>query len=418
VAGLPRLPLRAELALAGSLAAQATLLPLLAAHFHRAAPAALVLNLLAVPLSSAVLVAGLGTLLGASVLPPLAPLVGDLAWVLAHALRRSSDLAAVAPTLDWRIPALSFLALAAWAAGLAWIRSGRRAAGLGLLLAAQLAPAVEPGAPGDGRLHLAVLDVGQGDALVVRSPRGRSFVVDAGGLPRGRFDLGERVVGPFLWSIGVRRVETIVVTHAHPDHAGGVPFLLRAFGVAEVWEGPAPRADGTYRILDEAIARARVGRRTVVRGAVADWDGVSVEVLGPRPRRPPWSVRNDDSIVLALRFGDVRFLLTGDIEAGGEAELLRSGRGALAAAVLKIPHHGSRSSSSREFVAGVGPILAVASAGARNPFGHPHPDVLRRYREAGALVLRTDQDGTSFVSTDGRRVWIRNPGEGMETRVH
>ena len=415
VAGLPRLPLRAELAVAGSLAAQAALLPLLAAHFHRTAPAALVLNLLAVPLSSAVLVAGLALVAGALVLPPLAPLLGDVAWVLAHALRRSSDLATLAPTLDWRVPALSFLALAAWAAGLARIRGGRRTAGLALLLVAQLAPAVEPGPPGDGRLHLAVLDVGQGDALVVRSPRGRSFVVDAGGSSRGRFDLGERVVGPFLWSTGVRRVDTIVVTHAHPDHAGGVPFLLRAFGVGEVWEGPAPRTDRAYAMLDEALARARVGRRAVVGGVVADWDGVSVEVLGPRPRRPPRSVRNDDSIVLALKLGDVRFLLTGDIEAAGEAELLRNE--SLGAAVLKVPHHGSRSSSRPEFVAAVGPVVAVASAGARNPFGHPHPDVLRRYREAGALVLRTDRDGTTFVSTDGRRVWIRNPGEGGETRV-
>jgi competence protein ComEC len=160
-----------------------------------------------------------------------------------------------------------------------------------------------------------------------------------------------------------------------------------------------------------------VARRAVVGGVAADWDGVSVEVLGPRPRRPPRSVRNDDSIVLALRFGDVRFLLTGDIEAAGEAELLRRDREALAAAVLKVPHHGSRGSSRADFVAAVHPVLAVASAGARNPFGHPHPDVLRRYRDAGALVLRTDRDGTTFVSTDGRRVWIRNPGEGMETRV-
>jgi competence protein ComEC len=418
VAGWPRLPVRAELAVAGSLAAQVSLLPFLAAHFHRMAPASLVLNLLAVPLSSAVLVAGLGLWLGASVVPPVAPLLGDLAWLLAHALRRSSDLAALAPALDWRVPALSFVALAAWASGLAWIRKGRRAAGLVLVLLAQVAPALEPDSPGDGRLHLTVLDVGQGDALVVRSPGGHSFVVDAGGSPRGRFDLGERVVGPFLWATGVRRVDTVVVTHAHPDHAGGAPFLLRAFGVREIWEGPAAPTDAAYRILDEAIHRSRVGRRTVVRGVVADWDGVSVEVLGPpSPRRPPRSVRNDDSVVLALRFGDVRFLLTGDIESAGEAELLRSGRAALAAAVLKAPHHGSRSSSSVEFVAAVGPIVAVVSAGDRNPFGHPHPDVVRRYREAGALVLRTDRDGTTFVSTDGQRLWIRNPGQETARRV-
>ena len=119
-----------------------------------------------------------------------------------------------------------------------------------------------------------------------------------------------------------------------------------------------------------------------------------------------------------MRFGDVRFLLTGDIEAAGEAELLRE-------RTARGPH-GRRAqgpaprqpgSSSAEFVAAVGPIVAVVSAGARNPFGHPHPDVVRRYREAGALVLRTDRDGTTFVSTDGRRLWIRNPGQETATRV-
>src|SRR5712691_8395065 len=154
VAGLKHLPLRLELVVAASVAAQAVLLPFLAGHFHRTTPAAIVLNLLAVPLSSAVLLAGLAVLVAAEAAPVLAPWLGDVAWIAAHALRGSSDLRGLAAGLDWRVPALSLLALAAWAAGLARLRQGRRATGLALLVAAQVLPVFAAGPPGDGRLQL------------------------------------------------------------------------------------------------------------------------------------------------------------------------------------------------------------------------------------------------------------------------
>jgi competence protein ComEC len=220
-------------------------------------------------------------------------------------------------------------------------------------------------------------------------------------------------VAPELWRRGVHRLDALVVTHAHPDHVGGAPFLLRAFRVAQLWEGPAPLDDPAWRRVDARLDEGGAARVTVAEGMRLDWDGVRVSVLGPqRPRRPPSRVRNEDSVVLDVAFGGVHLLLTGDV--GGTAEdSLRVPR----ALVQKVPHPGSRSSSGSRLLAGAGARLAVVSAGAHNPFGHPHPEVLERYRRSGALVLRTDRDGTVSVATDGQRVWVRTAGEGEERRI-
>jgi competence protein ComEC len=265
----------------------------------------------------------------------------------------------------------------------------------------------------DGRLHLSVIDVGQGDSLLLRSPSGRALLVDAGGSRDPRFDPGERRVAPELWRANTRVLDALVVTHAHPDHVGGVPFLLRAFRVAAVWEGPAALVDPAWQRLDAALGASGVRRLTVVRGMRFEWDGASIQVLGPvPPPRPPLRVRNEDSVVLDVRFGEVHLLLTGDVTAEAERAIRLS-----RADVVKVPHHGSRTSSSEAFVAATSPRLALVSAGARNPFGHPHPEVIERYARAGALVLRTDRDRTLAVATDGRRVWLRSAGEGEERRI-
>jgi competence protein ComEC len=236
--------------------------------------------------------------------------------------------------------------------------------------------------------------------------------VDAGGTFERQFDPGERVVGPHLWREGIRRLDTLLLTHAHPDHAGGVPFLLRSFRVGELWEGPAPLADPTYAELQREVTGLGMARRTVFRGVSGEWDGTSYEVLGPDPNGPPRKIRNDDSVVLSVRFGDVRFLLPGDIEAGAEASL-----GAVPAAVLKVPHHGSRTSSTPAFVEGVKPRVAIVSVGYRSPLGHPSQLVLGRYMQAGARLFRTDRDGTVTVSTDGRSLWVGTAAGGDPARL-
>jgi competence protein ComEC len=412
--GVPRMPLRLDLAVAASVAAQCALAPVLAGWFHRLAPGAVLLNIAAVPLSGAVLLAGLAVLLVAPLGPGPAQVAGDMAWVTARALRLSGDLGPLGPWLDVRVAAPTLLAVAFHVAGLGLLYRGRRRAGLGLLLACHLAlVAGRLSRPADGRLHLAVIDVGQGDSLLLRSPSGRSLLVDAGGSRDPRFDPGETRVAPELWRRGVHRLDALVVTHAHPDHVGGAPFLLRAFRVAQLWEGPAPLSDPAWRRVDAGLYGGGSARMTVAEGMGLDWDGIRISVLGPqRPQRPPLRVRNEDSVVLDVAFGEVHVLLTGDV--AGEAE------GSLRVPhsfVLKVPHHGSRSSSGSSLVASAGARLAIVSAGAHNPFGHPHPEVIERYRRAGALVLRTDRDGTVSVATDGQRVWVRTAGEGEERRI-
>lgn len=412
---LPRLPLGIDLALAVSVAAQLALLPLLLQVFHRVAVAALVLNLVAVPLSTLVLLAGCGVIVASSVSTALASAVGHLAWYCARALVLSGSVVRWAPALDVRLPTPSPAAVVVYLIGLALVASGRRPrAALGMTAIGLLGLLTGSAVPlGDGTLRLDVVDVGQGDCLVLHSPGGKVLVVDTGGAFDRPLEFGESVVGPHLWADGVRSIDRLILTHAHPDHVGAVPFLLRSFRVGDVWEGPAPSDDPIYARLDEGLRDARVPRRTVLGGLSAAWEGVRLDVLWPGPPRPRRRrTRNDDSVVVRVAMGRVAFLLTGDLEASGEAHVAGA-----AADVLKVPHHGSRTSSTPDFIRRVGPRVAVVSVGFHSSFGHPHAEVLERYARAGALLFRTDLDGTVRFATDGRRLWVATARTGLTERL-
>jgi competence protein ComEC len=410
---MPALPLGAEMALASSLGAQAALGPLLAYHFHRLAPAALLLNLVAVPLSGVVLLAGFAILAASPLSSALAGVAAAVAWGSARALLMSGEVVRLAPWLDVRVATPALGPALVGMAGLAAFARGRRrglvlwAAGT-LCLAGGWGPRTR-----DGRLQVTFLDVGQGDAIVISSPHGRTWMVDTGGSFDARFDVGEAVIGPFLWRDGAPVLRGVVLTHAHPDHVGGVPFLLRAFDLREVWEGIAPRRDRAYDDLAAALTKAGVARRAVARGMEADWDGVHVSVLGPSPpAQAPSRTRNDDSVVLALGYGEIVLLLTGDVEAAGESAL-----DVPRTFGLKVAHHGSRSSSTPRFLARAAPRVAVVSVGDHSRFGHPHPEVVARYQRAGVSLFRTDRDGAVTFSTDGRRVWMATYADGWTARI-
>jgi competence protein ComEC len=283
----------------------------------------------------------------------------------------------------------------------------------GLIAACLAWPWVGP--QGRGQLEVTFLDVGHGDASLIRFPQGRAMLIDGGGSYRDDFDVGERVVAAFLRYQGIRRVDYVVATHSHPDHAKGLGFILRDFRVQQFWDNGAPPSAPWYDRLRQAAIERRLYRDVVSHGlTVASIEGVHLEVLHPTATfQPPLKRRgsgedageNNRSLVLKLTYGAISVLFTGDIEQDAERFLLQSGRD-LRATILKVPHHGSRTSSSEPFVRAVNPAVAVFSVQRDSRFGHPHPAVLERYMAMGAQVLRTDAHGAITIRTDGRTVWV------------
>lgn len=434
---LPR-PVRWLLAsMAITVAATATTLPVLAGSFHRLSPAGVVANIPIVPLSG--LITGLGTAAcaiflvvpaGFSWLNQINGWLVDALFALARWFGAWpwSSVRVYAPTAGMLLCYYAALAAALWA----WQprprhRVSRRigrwtgvsALGFSVLLAAQvlwrLHPVVE-----DSLVRITMLDVGQGEAIHLSVPGRGHMLVDAGGMLGEGFDIGERVIVPFLWHAWVPQLDVLVLTHPQSDHVGGAPSILREVPVREVWSGGSPAVSATDVWIQEFLRQRRVPHRVVGAGDLPQrWGQVVMQVVHPpvedgsaAPGR--WGKKpkpNDESIVLRVQSGDQAMLLTGDLEREGEATLIGSGA-TVAAQVLKVPHHGSRQSSTEALLRAVRPEAALLSVGHRNPFRHPHPDVLARYQADGVRIWRTDRDGA--ISVEMRpgetRVWGRRGG--------
>jgi competence protein ComEC len=254
-------------------------------------------------------------------------------------------------------------------------------------------------------IEVVFLSVGQGDCTLFRLPDGSVVVVDAGGDPAGRYDPGARDVLPFLRDMGVVRLAAAFVSHPHPDHLQGLPSVVSALGGQRVFAS-FDRGD--------AAAKAAFGRlppvTVLAAGDEIALSGVRFRVLGP-PRGEHRLSENDASLVLHVTYGDTSFLLPGDVEAAGEAALLAAG--VPRADVVKVPHHGSRTSSGRGLVGATRPRWAVLHVGAGNRYGFPHAETVDRWREAGAEILRTDEAPVRFRS-DGRKVWRADPAAAID----
>lgn len=380
-----------------SAAASLAAAPVLAFHFRQLPTLGLLANVAAVPIGSALTIAATLAAVAAAAAPALGAALLVAARPLASALLAVSD-AAAAPrlaTIGVGTPGLAGVAGFYVAAFLAMrARGGRRLLAWGVAAACLVAPAHlrATAASARGGLELLFISVGQGDAALLRLPDGSAVLVDAGGAPDGGADPGARDVVPLLRDLGVRRLAAAFVSHPHPDHVLGLAAVAEAFPIDVVFSNGAPGEGEAARVLDALAPIALAPGDGWARA------GVRFDVLGGTRDRLG---ENDASLVLRVSYGDTALLFTGDVEAQGEAAAVA--RGGLDADVVKVPHHGSRTSSSEAFTRAVHPELAIVSVGRDNRFGFPHPEAVARWRATGATVLRTDEGAIRLLS-DGRRV--------------
>jgi competence protein ComEC len=252
------------------------------------------------------------------------------------------------------------------------------------------------------------IDVGQGDSLLLITPDGKTLLVDGGGFGGGPrqspqdFDIGEEVVSQALWSRGIRRLDAVALTHAHSDHMGGLPAILRNFRPAELWVGNNPRF-GAYNALLNEAADLHVRLRTLRAGDAIPLGNTQISVLAPfRNYRPGPEPTNNDSLVLHMSYGATSVLLEGDAEAPVEQAMLTEP--GLQSTLLKVGHHGSITSTRPEFLARVDPQWAVISCGLHNRYGHPRPEVLEELQAAKVRTYSTDINGAACFRLDGKTV--------------
>jgi competence protein ComEC len=380
----------------------------MAEYFHRVSFSGLTANLLIVPLLNAVVPLGFVSLFVPWTLP------GRIAtWILLISSKIADGHARVEP--GWRIadpPVLLSLTCCATLVALAIILRTRPTrwpivtgaiaviATFALLVWHPFPPHISP-----KTLELTAIDVGQGDSLLVTFPDGRIMVVDGGGVlqfgshqRKPNLDTGEDVVSPYLWNRGIRRIDILVVTHAHEDHSGGAAALIENFRPHEIWVGANP----LQRVIDQS---ARFHAATIPKRASAPFPfgGAVIQILSPPPDYAALKSGNNDSLAFRITLGAHSFLLTGDMERGMESRMLADGSD-LHADVLKLGHHGSKTSTTQPFLDAVAPSIGIVSAGYENSFGHPHRDVMARLADRHAAVLRTDLDGLVTIRSDGHRL--------------
>lgn len=401
----------AAAALIASAAASVATAPITAFHFGSVPLVGVAANLVVVPLvgwlpvilglsGSALLAvsASGGELLLWSAARVVAPANRFVVWLASHAWS----------ALDVSIASgLTVLALGALLAAWHGARGGARALLAGAATVALLAAAVEEMGPSLGRrLMVRFLDVGQGDASLLVTPGGLAVLVDGGGLG-GSFDPGERVVLPALRRAAVRHLDAVALSHPDHDHYGGLAAVVRSLPVREFWSSGRTSSSASFLDLVRVLEESRVAMRRLVRGdrlrPVAA--GAEVSVLHP-PRTNAALSENDASLVLRVTFGATRVLLTGDVESDAERALCTD-TGGVAATVVKVPHHGSRTSSTRGLLAASRPGAAVAMVGWRNRFGFPAAEVRERYGSLGAAWRETARDGEVVLLSDGQLEEVR-----------
>lgn len=390
----------------------------MAVYFHRITIFALPVNLLILPMLLVLMPAALVTMLMLVVWPAAAFIP---AMVVALVMHLGVGLVRIFGSMtlgDFRIPspllwqsaafcvllgAAIVLAHESLGRGAHWMRRSAWVALAMAALAALIPRAVERP---KGAMLMEAIDVGQGDSLLVITPDGKTLLIDGGGFGGGPrqapqdFDIGEEVVSPALWARGIRHLDVVALSHAHSDHMGGLPAVLRNFHPDELWVGNNPRFGAYDALLDEAAA-LHVKVRSFRAGDAFTLGSTQVNVLAPfRDYEPGAEPSNNDSLVLHVGYGATSVMLEGDAEAPIEQTMLAEQ--GLASTLLKVGHHGSITSTRPEFLARVAPQWAVISSGLHNRYGHPREEVLEELEGAHVRTLRTDINGVSCFVLDGK----------------
>ena len=433
----------ATAAVAVSLAATIATLPLVAFNFHQVPTLGILVTLIALPFLPLILAASGAAAVGGLISDGLGEALGWIAWAPLEYLLQAVGIASEVPGSTVSVPEFSGLlvwvyygVLAAAVVGLSHRRINLRSLWERMRTTPTPAPTPQGGTPAetsgiapaflitavavamlagalwhglasrpDSLLRVRIMDVGQGDAILVQAPSGTRTLIDGGAGPGTGVDgLGRAL--PF-WD---RRLDMVVLTHADLDHFGGLTEVVRRYEVELVVENGLPSDGALFMAWRQELSKSDAPElMTAVRGQRIDLGGGALlEVLAPPPEQiiGSGSADNNNGVVLRLVYGQVSFLLAADIEAETEKELVASGVD-LKSAVLKVAHHGSRTSTTPSFLRAVSPAAAVVSAGAENPFGHPHADVIERLdaMPSSDHTYVTSEHGDVEFTTDGRRLW-------------
>jgi competence protein ComEC len=411
---LVRLILRiVELLLVSSLIELAMALPM-AIYFHRVTALGLPVNLLVVPLIGLALPSALITFTVLFLWPSVAIAPAAVTAALLHAINGivrlfssmgAGDIRLSTPGGVAIIAGIFLIGLAVWAARNSRFPMLLPVAALVCSAACVFYPRALVFHP--GVLEVTAIDVGQGDSLLLVSPLGKTLLMDAGGpiggaqASSGNFEIGESVVSPVLWSRNIRRLDAVALSHAHSDHMGGMAAILQNFRPRVLWVGNNPDIPAYAALLEEA-RRLNIPVQSMEAGDHLDFGGARVDVLAPADDYNPGpAASNDDSLVLRVRYGRTSVLLEGDAQVASERRMLAQD---LHADLLKVGHHGSKTSTTPQFLAAVAPSYAVISAAHRNPFGHPKREILDRLQQDHVRTFRTDSLGATSFYLDGTSV--------------
>ncbi|MFQ6081867.1 MAG: DNA internalization-related competence protein ComEC/Rec2 [Candidatus Aminicenantia bacterium] len=412
---LPLLPFKISELFGISLAAQLGVLPIIAYYFNRITFSSILLNLIAVPLVGLIMAFGFVFFSISFISFPVAFLFSQGLEVLINLLIIISHLADKISFLSYRIPTPFLFIILGYYLFLSLFLLPQKIKKQRLFITAcflifLIILTIYPFSSYCKNLKLTFIDVGQGESILVEFPGKKKMLVDGGGTYDDRYDIGEKVVSPFLWSKGIKKIDYLVLTHAHPDHINGLRAIAKNFKIGQIWESVSPLQDKYYQQFLQTLPRGKKLKK-MSRGNKIKEGEILIEVLHPEETYPlPLFAHNDHSLVLRISYYQVSFLLTGDIGVKAEKEILENVDD-IATNILKSPHHGSKTSSSDEFLKRVNPEIVVISVALHNRFKFPDEEVISRYLNQGIKIFRTDLDGAIEISSDGQRIFTRKASD-------